>query len=82
MQQPELLKIKEEKSRITSKIKSSIKELDKKKKEQRKHAEEIAKLQKDLQDIIEAIHELNEQDKHGGGKLQLADDQLSEYHRM
>ncbi|RWW20667.1 hypothetical protein GW17_00015214 [Ensete ventricosum] len=81
-QQPELLKLKEEKSRINSKIKSSIKELEKKKKDQRKHAEEIGKLQKDLHDVTEAIHELNEQAKHGVGKLELADDQLSEYHRM
>ncbi|CAL9753590.1 unnamed protein product [Musa acuminata subsp. burmannicoides] len=80
--QPELLKLKEEKSRINSKIKSSIKELEKKKKDQRKHAEEIGKLQKDLQDVTEAIHELNEQAKHGVGKLELADDQLSEYHRI
>lgn len=81
-QQPELLKLKEEKSRINSKIKSSLKELEKKKKDQRKHAEEIVKLQKDLQDITEAIHELHEQGKQGFGKLQLADDKLSEYHRM
>ncbi|URE01507.1 structural maintenance of chromosomes protein [Musa troglodytarum] len=80
--QPELLKLKEEKSRINSKIKSNIKELEKKKKDQRKHAEEIGKLQKDLQDVTEAIHELNEQAKHGVGKLELADDQLSEYHRI
>lgn len=56
--------------------------MEKKKKDQRKHAEEIGKLQKDLQDVTEAIHELNEQAKHGVGKLELADDQLSEYHRM
>ncbi|XP_042407502.1 structural maintenance of chromosomes protein 1-like [Zingiber officinale] len=80
--QPELLKLKEEKSRINSKIKSILKELEKKKKDQRKHAEEIVKLQKDLQDITEAIHELNEQGKQGFGKLQLADDELSEYHRI
>ncbi|XP_073102546.1 structural maintenance of chromosomes protein 1 [Elaeis guineensis] len=80
--QPELLKLKEEISRINSKIKSSKKELEKKKEDQRKHAKEIQKLQKDLHDVTEAIRELNEHGQDGVGKLQLADNQLKEYHRI
>lgn len=80
--QPELLKLKEEISRINSKIKSSKKELEKKKEDQRKHAKEIQKLQKDLHDVTEAIHELDEHGQEGVGKLQLADNELKEYHRI
>ncbi|XP_073012477.1 structural maintenance of chromosomes protein 1 [Typha latifolia] len=80
--QPELLKLKEQISRIRSKIKSSNKELEKKKEDQRKHGEEIKRLQKDLLDVTEAIRELNEQGQDNIGKLQLADDQLREYHRI
>lgn len=70
-------------SRINSKIKSSKKELEKKKVEKRKHADEIIKLQNDLRDITRKLDELNEQQgQDGGGKLQLADSQLWEYHRM
>lgn len=80
---PELLKLKEEMSRINSKIKSSKKELEKKKVEKRKHADEIIKLQNDLRDITRKLDELNEQQgQDGGGKLQLADSQLREYHRI
>lgn len=70
-------------SRISSKIKSSKKELEKKKVEKRKHADEIIKLQNDLRDITRKLDELNEQQgQDAGGKLQLADSQLREYHRM
>jgi structural maintenance of chromosome 1 len=81
-QQPELLKLKEAISRITQKIKSSGKELEKKKEDQKKQGKEIAKLQKDLRDVTAALNELNEQGQEGGGTLQLADSQLKEYHRM
>ncbi|XP_020081936.1 structural maintenance of chromosomes protein 1-like [Ananas comosus] len=80
--QPELLKLREQISRIKSKIKSSNKELEKKKEDQRKHAEEIKKLQKDLHDVTDAIHRLNEEGQDNIGKLQLADDQQMEYHRI
>ncbi|XP_008805238.1 structural maintenance of chromosomes protein 1 [Phoenix dactylifera] len=80
--QPELLKLKEEISRINSKIKSSKKELEKKKEDQRKHAKEIQRLQKDLHDVTEAIRELNERGQDGVEKLQLADNELMEYHRI
>lgn len=80
--QPELLKLKEEMSRINSKIKSSKKEMEKKKEEQRKHAKVVQKLQKDFHDVSEAMCELNEQGQDGVGKLQLADNQLEEYHRI
>lgn len=82
LQQPELLKLKEEISRINSKIKSSKKELDKKKEDQRKHAREIVKLQAALRDVEGAIKDLNEKGKDEAGKLQLSGDKLEEYHRM
>ncbi|KAG9445663.1 hypothetical protein H6P81_011791 [Aristolochia fimbriata] len=80
--QPELLKLKEEITRINSKIKSNAKELIKKKVDQKRHEEEIEKLQKDLNDVSEALRKLNEKGKDGLGKLQLADSQLQEYHRI
>ncbi|KAK1267070.1 Structural maintenance of chromosomes protein 1 [Acorus gramineus] len=80
--QPELLKLKEEISRINSKVKSKKKELDRKKAEQKKHEKEIRKLQKDMLEVTEEIRQLNEQGKDGVGKLQLADTQLNEYHRI
>lgn len=80
--QPELLKLKEEISRINSKIKSSKKEIEKKKEEQKKHAKVVQKLQKDFDDVSESMRELNEQDQDGVGKLQFADTQLEEYHRI
>ncbi|CAM8933284.1 unnamed protein product [Rhodiola kirilowii] len=80
--QPEFLKRKEEVSRVKSKIASIGKELQKKRKEKKKHDEEIKKLQKDLQAVSEQLHELNEQNPDDGGKLQLAETQLNEYHRI
>ncbi|PKA58748.1 Structural maintenance of chromosomes protein 1 [Apostasia shenzhenica] len=80
--QPELLKLKEGISRINSKIKSSKKELEKKKEDKRRHEKEIVKLENDLADVKEAIRQLNEQSQDGTAKLQLADNQLKEYHRI
>ncbi|KAI0510191.1 hypothetical protein KFK09_010791 [Dendrobium nobile] len=80
--QPELLKLKEATSRINSKIKSSKKELDKKREEKRKHEKEILKLENDLADVKRAIDALNEHGQDGVAKLQLADNQLEEYHRI
>lgn len=74
--------MKEEISRIRSKIKSSKKELEKKGDEKRKHEKEVKKLQNELHDVNEAIRQLTEQGQDGVGKLQLADSQLAEYHRM
>ncbi|XP_011627814.1 structural maintenance of chromosomes protein 1 [Amborella trichopoda] len=80
--QPELLKLKEEISRINSKIKSSKKELNKKRAEKEKKLEEIEKLKKDEQDVRTSLSELNGQGQDVGGRLQLADNQLKEYHRI
>ncbi|XP_028550354.1 structural maintenance of chromosomes protein 1 [Dendrobium catenatum] len=80
--QPELLKLKEATSRINSKIKSSKKELEKKREEKRKHEKEILKLENDLADVKRAIDALNEHGQDGVAKLQLADNQLEEYHRI
>ena len=82
LQQPELLKLKEETSRITSKIKSTGKELDKKNVEKRKHADEIKKLQNDLRDLNKQLDDLQEKIQEGGEKLQLADSQVETYHQM
>ncbi|KAG2580829.1 hypothetical protein PVAP13_6NG366500 [Panicum virgatum] len=79
---PELLKLKEQISRLKSKIKSCKKEIDKKKDDNKKHLEEMRRLQSALVDVTKAIEELNEQGQDKSGKLQLADDQLREYHRI
>ncbi|KAG0472908.1 hypothetical protein HPP92_014765 [Vanilla planifolia] len=80
--QPELLKLKEAISRINSKIKSSKKELEKKKEDKRKHEKEIVELENKLAGVKEKINALNEQGHDGFTKLQLADNQLQEYHRI
>ena len=82
LQQPELVKLKEEESRINSKIKSSEKDLKKRKEEKKKHTDEIKKLQNDLHDLTRQLSELHEKVQDGGEKLQLADSQLETYHRM
>uniref|UniRef100_A0A0D9XB24 Structural maintenance of chromosomes protein n=1 Tax=Leersia perrieri TaxID=77586 RepID=A0A0D9XB24_9ORYZ len=80
--QPELLRLKEQISRLKSKIKSCNKEIDKKKDDSKKHVDEMRKLQTSLVDVTRAIDELNEQGQNKSEKLQLADDQLQEYHRI
>ena len=83
MQSPELLKLKEEITRISQKIKNCEKDLVKKKEDQLRQGSEIASLQVSLQDVMHAMEELNEQDnRNTGGRLQLAENQLREYHRM
>lgn len=82
MQQPELLKLKEEMSRINSKIKKNRKELDRKKEEREKHATEIVKLQKGIKDLTAQLKKLNEKGQEGGEKLKLDDTELREYFRM
>jgi structural maintenance of chromosome 1 len=82
-QQPDLLKLKEQISRIKSKMKSCTKELERKKDEKRKHAGELKKLRDDLEDVRRSMEKLNDQGQHTSiGKLELADDQLMEYHQM
>lgn len=82
LQQPELLRLKEEVSRIASKIKSATKELSKKKEEKKRHLEEVQKLQNDLRDITKQLDKLREKNQEAGGKLQLVDSQLETYHQM
>lgn len=81
-QKPELLKLTEERSRIAKKIKSTDKDLEKKKVEKRKHADEIKKLENDLRDLTRQLDELKEKGQEAGEKLQLADSQLDTYHQM
>ncbi|XP_058197124.1 structural maintenance of chromosomes protein 1 isoform X2 [Rhododendron vialii] len=80
--QPEVVKLKEETTRISNKIRSSGKDLKKKKEERRKHADEIKKMQNDLNDLTRQLDELHEKAQDGGEKLQLADSQIGEYHRI
>ncbi|KAF7120178.1 hypothetical protein RHSIM_Rhsim13G0035400 [Rhododendron simsii] len=80
--QPDLVKLKEEMTRISNKIRSSGKDLKKKKEERRKHADEIKKMQNDLNDLTRQLDELHEKAQDGGEKLQLADSQIGEYHRI
>lgn len=82
MQQPELLKLKEETSRINSKIKRSRKDLDKKIEQRRKHAQYIKELQKGIQDLTAKLDDLHEKGRDSGEKLQLDDQELREYCRM
>lgn len=81
-QQPEVVKLKEEMNRITSKIKNTTKDLDKKREEKRRHADEVKKLQSDLRDITKQLDEVRQKSQEAGGKLQLADSQLETYHQM
>lgn len=69
-------------SRIKSKIKSSQKELGRKREERRKHADEIKVLQKGIQDLTAKLEDLNEKSRDGAGKLPLLDSQLTEYFQM
>lgn len=82
LQQSELVKLKEEIARITSKIKSTSKELSKKKEEKRRHAQEVEKLENDLMDVTKQLEDLREKSQGAGGKLQLVDSELETYHQM
>ncbi|KAL8029139.1 hypothetical protein ABFX02_14G208600 [Erythranthe guttata] len=80
--QSDLVKLKEEIARITSKIKSSSKELSKKKEEKRRHAQELEKLDNDLKDVTKQLEDLREKSQGAGGKLQLVDSELETYHQI
>ena len=82
LQHPQILKLKEERVRISLKIKTSEKDLEKKKDEQKKQGKEISKLQRELQDVTAALNELNDQGIEGTKTLQLAESQVQEYHKM
>lgn len=83
MQNPELLKLKEEITRISQKIKNCEKDLEKKKQDKSKQGSLIESLQRKLQDVTQSMHELiAQQEREGGGRLQLAESQMMEYHRM
>lgn len=82
LQQPELLKLKEERTRLNAKLKNTGKELDKRKVEKKKHMVEIEKLRNDLEDLTKQLENLQTKGQSEGGKLHLADDQLEAYNRM
>lgn len=80
--QSDLVKLKEEITRITSKIKTTGKELTKKKEERRRHVEEVRRLENDLRDVTKQLEELREKSQDAGGKLQLVDSELETYHQI
>ncbi|RLN03206.1 hypothetical protein C2845_PM13G19820 [Panicum miliaceum] len=80
--QPELLRLKERISWLKSKVENCNKNIDKKKDDNKKHVEKLQKLQSDMVDVTRAIEALNEKGHDKIGKLQLAADQLQEYHRL
>lgn len=82
LQQPELLKLKEEMSRISTKIKKGKKELGKKKEEQRRHAADIAVLQTEIQDLSLKMADLKEKGQNVGDQIKLDGNDLEEYFRM
>ncbi|RZC84900.1 hypothetical protein C5167_047678 [Papaver somniferum] len=79
---PELLKSKEELSRISSNMKSRKKELEKKRDERMKHGEEIKRLESDFHQISRKLNDLREKSQHGFEKLQLEDIKALEYHTI
>jgi chromosome segregation ATPase len=82
LQQPELLKLKEEMSRISAKIKKGKKELSKKREEQRRHADDIAGLKSGIQDLTAKMADLQEKGRNVGDELNLDGNDLEEYFRM
>lgn len=56
-------------SRIRSKIESTRKDLDRKRKERNKHANEIKELQKGIQDLTAKLDGLREKGLDGGKKI-------------
>ncbi|XP_052731327.1 structural maintenance of chromosomes protein 1 isoform X3 [Vigna angularis] len=80
--QPELLKLKEEMTRITSKIKKGKKELDKKKVERMKHDADIALLQNGIQDLTAKMADLQEKGRDVDHELDLQGNDLDEYFRI
>jgi structural maintenance of chromosome 1 len=80
--QPQLLGLEEQISRLKSEIKRCNWEIDTKKDANKKHLEEMKRLQSALADVTSAIEDLNEQGQDKGVKLQLADHRVQEYHRM
>ena len=82
LQQPELLKLKEEMSRINSKTKKLQKELDRKREEKRKHVCDIEELKNGIQELTAKLEDLQVKGCDGGEKLKLDDNELREYFRM
>jgi len=82
LQQPELLKLKEEMSRISTKIKKGQKELGKKREEQRGNAKDIADLKSGIEDLTGKMKDLKEKGQNVGNQIQLDDNDLQEYFRM
>ncbi|EPS63234.1 condensin complex components subunit, partial [Genlisea aurea] len=80
--QSELVKLKEEITRLSSKIKSTDKELGKKTEEKAVHLKEIEKLNNDLNSVSKQLKDLSEKSQVAGGKHQLVDIELETYHKI
>ncbi|KAG8387646.1 hypothetical protein BUALT_Bualt02G0043000 [Buddleja alternifolia] len=80
--QSELVKLKEEITHITTKLKSTNKELSKRKEEKRRHGVEVEKLENDLKDVTEQLNDLREKSPDAGGKLRVVDSELETYRHI
>ena len=69
-------------SRLKSKIKSTQKELDKKREEKKRHSVKVEKLKKDLAVLNQKLNEMKENTHDAGSKIRLAEDELQEYYRV
>ncbi|KAJ1397833.1 Structural maintenance of chromosomes protein [Sesbania bispinosa] len=69
-------------TRINSKIKKGKKELDKKREERRRHASDIAELQRGIQDLTAKMADLQEKGRDVGDQLKLDGSDLEEYFRI
>jgi structural maintenance of chromosome 1 len=74
--------LEEQISRLKSEIERCKLEIDRKKGANKKHLEETKRLHSSLVDLTTALEELNEQSRDKSGELQLAHDQLQEYHKI
>jgi hypothetical protein len=66
-----------------SEIRNCERDLEKKKEDNRKQGSQIESLQCTLQDVTQSMHELIvQEEREGGGRLQLEENQMMEYHLM
>eukprot|EP00245_Coleochaete_scutata_P002170 TRINITY_DN1284_c0_g1_i1.p1 TRINITY_DN1284_c0_g1~~TRINITY_DN1284_c0_g1_i1.p1 ORF type:complete len:1228 (-),score=375.50 TRINITY_DN1284_c0_g1_i1:655-4338(-) len=79
--QPEIVRLREEMKRVQRKLKDSETALEKKGKEKGKQEDLVAKLEKELETQTAMLDEITARNR-GEKTLQLAESQLSEYHRI
>jgi len=79
---PDVIKLKEEISRINLKIEKAKKELCKKGEERKRHANDIAILQRSIWDLKAKMDDLQEKGRNVGGQIKLDGNDLEEYSRI